>query len=157
MVKIIKDFVSKEDCFAIIDYLERLIVSGEAHIQNDKRICIVNKTDPFISPLVEKYTNKTITLMNDKYTKFNGFIITKYVEGVGMANHVDSLKDEEMGALMYLNEDYEGGELTYSDDKGSHFMKPESGSMVYFPSWYTHGVNPVTKGIRYFFTISLLG
>ena len=74
-----------------------------------------------------------------------------------MANHVDSLKDEEMGALMYLNEDYEGGELTYSDDKGSHFMKPESGSMVYFPSWYTHGVNPVTKGIRYFFTISLLG
>lgn len=54
-----------------------------------------------------------------------------------------------VSSVMYLNDDYEGGELWFP------FLdltfKPESGDIVLFPSTYiyAHAAKPVTKGTKY--------
>lgn len=48
---------------------------------------------------------------------------------------------------MLLNEDYEGGELIFSDQGDS--VKAKAGEMVMFPGYYvSHGVAKITKGSR---------
>jgi len=52
-----------------------------------------------------------------------------------------------------LNDDYEGGEFqTMHLDNGKTIVstiKPRTGDVIIFPSYLTHRVKPVTKGIRY--------
>lgn len=54
-----------------------------------------------------------------------------------------------LSVLLYLNDDYEGGEITFRHSNIT--MKPEPGSVLFFPSnfLYVHEVAPVTKGPRY--------
>jgi predicted 2-oxoglutarate/Fe(II)-dependent dioxygenase YbiX len=51
--------------------------------------------------------------------------------------------------LLYLNDDYEGGEITFRNSKIT--FKPKPGSVLFFPSnfLYVHEVAPITKGPRY--------
>ncbi len=55
----------------------------------------------------------------------------------------------DFGAIIYLNSDFEGGELYFPDLK----LKPpmEIGSIVFFPGNldFVHGVSPVMGGMRY--------
>jgi predicted 2-oxoglutarate/Fe(II)-dependent dioxygenase YbiX len=157
LTRVVNNFIEEADCLAIISHLEQLISTGDVTVRADGRVGVINRPDETFKPLIKKYKNKTIKMFNDEFKYFSGYIATKYVPGVGMATHIDSQVGEEMGVLMYLNDDYEGGELTYTDPEGNEqTIKPKTGDMVYCPSWYPHGVNKVTSGTRYFFTISLL-
>lgn len=55
----------------------------------------------------------------------------------------------DIGALYYLNDDYEGGELYFP--KQDLEFKPEAGSAYFFPGdlHYIHGVREIKSGIRY--------
>ena len=57
--------------------------------------------------------------------------------------------DRDISIVMYLNDDFEGGDFIFPDLKVR--VRPEPGMMVCFPSnhHYRHGVEPVTKGKRY--------
>jgi predicted 2-oxoglutarate/Fe(II)-dependent dioxygenase YbiX len=57
--------------------------------------------------------------------------------------------DRDLSMVMYINDDYEGGEFVFPDLKIR--IKPEPGMLICFPSnrHYKHGVEPVTKGKRY--------
>jgi hypothetical protein len=154
--QIIHNFVDEQDRTVMINRLEELIASGDVVVRDDGRVGVINKDDEIFSHFVEKYKNKAIQTFNDKFIHFSGYIATKYVPGVGMGTHIDSNPGEEMGVLMYLNDNYVGGELTYTDADGDHAVSPVAGDAVYCPSWYPHGVNVVTEGNRYFFTVSLM-
>ena len=54
----------------------------------------------------------------------------------------------EYGALTYLNDNYEGGEIYFPDY--DLIIKPEVGELILFPGTdrYIHGVKKVTKGNR---------
>jgi hypothetical protein len=54
-----------------------------------------------------------------------------------------------MAMLIYLNDDYENGDL-YFTNQDYHF-KPKRGTLVTFPGslHYVHGVTPITEGMRY--------
>jgi hypothetical protein len=57
--------------------------------------------------------------------------------------------DRDLSFVLYLNDDFEGGEFLFPD---LHIqVKPKPGLLVAFPSDqnYLHGVNPVTSGERY--------
>ena len=63
--------------------------------------------------------------------------------------------DEElktMAYILYLNDDYEGGELEF--DMQRFKMKPNRGDFLFFPPFWTHThrVNTITKGCRYVIT-----
>jgi hypothetical protein len=54
-----------------------------------------------------------------------------------------------LSVLLYLNDDYDGGEIEFRHSNVK--IKPEPGSVLFFPSnfLYVHEVYPVTKGPRY--------
>lgn len=55
----------------------------------------------------------------------------------------------DKSGLLYLNDDYEGGELVFPEQNLS--IKAKSGSLIFFEGDYKkpHGVNEVTSGTRY--------
>ncbi len=57
--------------------------------------------------------------------------------------------DRDISLLLYLNDDFEGGELSFYNFNYSH--RPRTGDLVFFPSdhRYVHEARPVKKGIRW--------
>lgn len=57
--------------------------------------------------------------------------------------------DRDMSLLLYLNDDFAGGELGFLKFKYSH--RPRAGDLVFFPSdhRYVHQAEPVIKGLRW--------
>ena len=55
----------------------------------------------------------------------------------------------DISLLLYLNDDYEGGELEFT--KLQLTIQPKKGMLIAFPSYedFEHKVHPVTKGTRY--------
>jgi len=55
----------------------------------------------------------------------------------------------DIATIIYLNDDYEGGEL-YFPNQGIQF-KPKRGAAYFFPGDmnYIHGITPIESGIRY--------
>ena len=156
-IKILNNFVEEQDRKSMIERLEYLISNGLVVKREDGRVGTINMEDDIFNYFVEKYKNKAIQTFNDEFTYLSGYVVTKYIEGVGMHTHIDSQEGEEMGVLMYLNDNYTGGELRFTTPDGTnHAITPVAGDAVYCPSWYPHGVNVVTEGNRYFFTVSLM-
>jgi hypothetical protein len=80
--------------------------------------------------------------------------IQKYSTGAYMGPHVDSIdktadKSPTISIVLYLNEDYEGGNICFPEQGLD--IKPKAGSMIIFPSYppYYHDPKPVTKGTKY--------
>lgn len=71
-------------------------------------------------------------------------------------DHIHNLFDGQrkgipvLSLIGVLNEDYDGGELTFFDD---YELKTQAGDIIVFPSCflYPHYVKEVTKGSRYSF------
>jgi predicted 2-oxoglutarate/Fe(II)-dependent dioxygenase YbiX len=72
-----------------------------------------------------------------------------------LAPHIDSIKyahaDTQsprsiINALLYLTDQYEGGEIVFPEINIA--IKPKAGSVVVFDSDLQHGVNAVTSGVR---------
>lgn len=90
----------------------------------------------------------------DRY--INGFSIVqinfgRYEVGGGIGTHGDDHFTEDNGLFtvaIYLNDDYEGGELGFPD-YGIE-IKPEPGDVFMFPCYYQHYANVTTSGIKYF-------
>ena len=83
------------------------------------------------------------------------FTIKKYNEEAHMGPHVDFEGEDKVdfyptiSMVLYLNDDFEGGELNFTEQNVS--IKPEAGSLVIFPSHkpYYHDPRPVMSGIKY--------
>ena len=117
---------------------------------NNKMLYVINaiKESAFLSS--SKYTE---ILNIGKPTKINNFAINKYYPGQYMGSHVDSYGDsdeERFTALIYLNDDYEGGEIEFP--KQNIKFKPEAGSVLIFPTKepYYHQSHTVKSGFKYF-------
>ena len=83
------------------------------------------------------------------------FRINRYPEGGFMSSHVDNIHHShgqqygypQVSALLYLNDDYEGGEFKVADK----IIYPEAGSSIIFPSnfMFPHEAKEVIKGTRW--------
>lgn len=91
--------------------------------------------------------------------------ILRYLPGQNYRRHVDNLLLEsryveiangiptrDISIVGYLNDDFEGGETLF--DRQNIKVKPQKGSVVVFPSYYTHPHQslPVIRGKKYSFT-----
>ena len=84
------------------------------------------------------------------------FYIKKYNVGAYMGPHVDSFDDDQdsltVSMVVYLNDDYEGGEINFPDFNIS--IKPEAGSVVVFESKnILHEPVETTSGTKYLIPI----
>jgi predicted 2-oxoglutarate/Fe(II)-dependent dioxygenase YbiX len=79
--------------------------------------------------------------------------ISKYKVGAEMGPHVDYYGEPDieplMSAVIYLNDNYDGGELSFS--KQNITIKPSAGSILVFPSVdpFYHEPLPVISGTKY--------
>lgn len=78
--------------------------------------------------------------------------LSRYFEGKFMGPHVDSHESDErptISVVMYLNDDYQGGELYFREQNVT--VKAKSGDIVIFPSKHPffHESKPVTSGTKY--------
>lgn len=68
--------------------------------------------------------------------------------------HVDtfhSISDQtrKLTVLAFLNNDFEGGQFYIQNNQKRLYPQQTPGTVLVFPSFMPHGVEPVTKGIRY--------
>lgn len=84
--------------------------------------------------------------------RLSGPQLAKYEPGSHIRAHNDTATEFSarcISALLYLNDDYDGGELIFPKLGLAHRSK--IGEMILFPSEYLHAVSPVVVGIRYCF------
>lgn len=85
--------------------------------------------------------------------------IRRWNTGQSMGPHADG-QDGNYGLaftiVLYLNDNYEGGEIVFPNHNVQ--IKPKAGSLVMFPatSDFVHLVNPIVSGNRYSSSCSLL-
>ncbi len=102
--------------------------------------------------VIKKYSERFPLFSVQRMTDFR---INRYSEGGFMSSHVDNIHHShgqqygfpQVSVLLYLNDDYEGGEFYVADKK----FEPKKGSAIIFPSnfMYPHEAKEVTKGMRW--------
>lgn len=86
-----------------------------------------------------------------------------------MGYHTDYFSVEEpagefaLTCTMYLNDNYEGGEVCFKTNGEDYVYKPQAGDVMVFPSGHPdllsedgvclHGVRKITEGLKYFVRI----
>lgn len=74
---------------------------------------------------------------------FPGAFIDRHVD-----NGKDYLSDREYSAVVWLNDDFEGGSFFAEPEQVLHEFAPRAGDAVFFRADIHHGVQKVTKGVR---------
>jgi hypothetical protein len=145
-VAIISNFFDAEDAKNIMSYLDKLESEGIMSERSFGRVGIENSEDPYLKKYVNFYQKKVNDHFNDGFNKLAEYTMNIYKTGVGMDMHFDAKQGTEMGALLYLNDNYLGGELIVEDN---FKYKPKELDLVYYPTHLMHGVATVTEGKRY--------
>lgn len=154
-IVILDNLLNKEECENIIS----LIKSGRVSVFQDSKSARTLEESFEVNQILRKYSD----VLNKAHRENNGFYpelyttqayLTAWVEGGYAGPHIDNPKHGEgfiqFSSIIYLNEDFEGGEIEFPNQKFKY--KPKIGSAVIFPSAgteYLHKVNEIKSGIRY--------
>lgn len=117
-------------------------------------------TNIFYWNLVKKEIERLYTYYKIKFplmasNTINQIDLLKYQPGGKYEAHIDHYSDtpRHLSVIMNLNDDYEGGDLIFTDQKDKEIkkLKLSKRSIVFFPSnfMYPHSIEPITKGTRY--------
>ena len=111
-----------------------------------------------------KLTKIIASLMEIPVESKKSFTVYKYIPGEGVSNHYDGCKKNvgddcakrAVSNLLYLNGDFEGGEIHFTELGLT--IKPETGKLVLFKNYDEKGEGfmdsvhqglPVTNGMKY--------
>ena len=158
-IKIYPNFLTDEDCDKAIAYISARKEAGTIKKGSSNRWHLTNDNNEMSTYLVnyygalglEKYLD---SMPNPIWVTDHLFAI--YPPNAFMNEHSD--KDTDYGKVgdynlhtfvFYLNDDYEGGNITFPDYDLT--IKPSKGLAVMFPGETLHKVEPVTLGTRYIF------
>ncbi|HWA89114.1 MAG TPA: Fe2+-dependent dioxygenase [Rhizomicrobium sp.] len=85
-------------------------------------------------------------------------LFNRYESGMSFGAHVDNAMRPlpnsprrirtDLSATLFLNDDYDGGELEIEDTFGVQSVKLPAGHMILYPATSLHRVAPVTRGAR---------
>jgi len=135
--------------------LDKTIRNVKGYHLNDK-----TPTNMFYWQFIKKEIEKLHFYYKTKFSKvdnsqINQIDLLKYKPGGKYNVHTDHLTNSSrhLSVIMNLNNEYEGGELIFTDQKDKEIKKLKlgKGSVVFFPSnfMYPHGIQPIKKGTRY--------
>jgi len=152
-IKSFKNYVEPQDAKLLIDLMDELKSKNQLNNERgDGTFRLYNSDKPVLTNFVKKYSDKFI---EDKNLYLTEYLVALYEEGAFMNVHRDVEDDSEtVSTVIYLNDEYKGGELSFPEIDGNYTYTPEKYELIYFPTPYLHGVNPVISGKRYIITIS---
>lgn len=158
----------KLDSYMFAKYFEKRQLSKKQLALQPK---YKNDLDP-IQPILDDIINKMYELLNSEgdtkeWIAGEPVLMRIFKDGIpedhpgnrneGMFLHVDDQPWMEgkviWGTVIYLNNDYVGGELYYPEY--DHYYKPKRKDLVMHAGDIVHGVTEVTSGTRYAVTITL--
>jgi|11BtaG_2_1085332.scaffolds.fasta_scaffold00033_50 predicted 2-oxoglutarate/Fe(II)-dependent dioxygenase YbiX len=133
---------------------------SKAHNLADK---IINLIEPDYIKALDVWAGITGNTMPAYITR--NYCLREYRTGGAMGAHIDKnienpINTMDWTALLYLNDDYEGGDLSFharspeeldalGTDYNKHadfFLSPKAGSIVMLPCTVTHAVSEITAG-----------
>lgn len=151
-IYVIPNFISQEDIDFCLNVLETK--PKERWKYNPRVLVVQNNVLAAFYPVV-KYAYLVTELIKEKFGIpqkelycVNSELGTWTFEG-GSGRHDDAANEGylKFSSILYLTEDYEGGELEFPDL--DFVYKPKAGDLIFFPSHgYLHEVRPVTSGNR---------
>ncbi len=159
-IKYIKSFMPKDDAIKISEYAKKNTECFKEFGNGEKEFTVhtyhgIEKNNKDILELMQSYAKKVyeyvVSTYDGPFEQFNEFKthIAKFVPGNGMHEHFDSTRPNDIATLVYLNDDYVGGDIYFPEYDIS--FKPEPGDLLTFPDnpKFIHGVKAITEGIRY--------
>lgn len=164
----IPDFVTEKEAQSIIDYFESVGENWGPIAFFGSKGMNVSKNDPdlvnfdleptFFQELLDMYQEHMEHIFERKLKPNNIAHAQKWLEGGFASPHADNSEADgtpnafeinKYVSLLYLNDDYEGGNLYFPDHDIS--FKPRARSLIVFPGGVenVHGVAKIEKGQRY--------
>ena len=159
-INYVEGFMPEEDAYKI-EMFARLKDSDFTEFGNNEKEFTVNTLNDnlpetkIMRDMITEYGQKVYNFVLDTYGgEFQPFKpeathIARFGNGWGMHEHFDASKPNDIATLIYINSDYEGGEI-YFPEYGISY-KPKPGDLLTFPDNpdFIHGVKPITNGVRY--------
>ena len=135
--EVVKGFLTLEECNALINYNSKFHKSlfGNNQIINSVSK-LINNNSPEISNILKKCSEK----FHIHQENFEDLKVVKYTKGGFIPGHVDGgprLNRRTHTILMYLNENYEGGETEFPNLNKQ--FKLNTGDILYFHNYDSHG------------------
>lgn len=144
---------SKKD----INILSAFQLCGQDDIDKTS-LYVINSIKMAIEMCYDRYIKGKGLNHSDYYLESHTIPIKKWNVGMSMGPHCDNFDGHSnlsFSIVLYLNDDYEGGEINFPNQNIK--IKPKPGSLIMFPSHqpFIHEVLPVTSGSRYMVPISV--
>jgi Rps23 Pro-64 3,4-dihydroxylase Tpa1-like proline 4-hydroxylase len=116
-----------------------------------EQLDISNKLYEALDIAADHYTNVLYPLagLNIKNREYSLHLL-RYDKGGHLPLHQDQgVSSRVLSSVMYLNDDYMGGEIIFPQSR--KMLKPEPGSIIFFPSnfMYPHEILPIVHGSKY--------
>ena len=137
MIKEIRNFISEDECKKLITFYN----------WNKHKAFQYRDTFPLYTKRFKNITDRVESLCVElnSQIKLNVHHITMWPQGSYMDPHTDP-SDDVFAALIYLNDDYSGGETCFEQFK----ITPETGKLLVFSnSEMLHWVSEVKDATRY--------
>lgn len=162
-----KNFLTGEECEEIIKlfnentslwqqscfYKSDVIDPGSALQESSSKLI----TKEYLNSIIQRIKilgdevsgKKLINLTFSGHRWHPGSFASKHSDNTELDGTPNAWRDNKYATLIYLNEDYEGGELVF--DEHNIQISPGKGSLMIFdPGFHNlHSVNEITNGIRY--------
>ena len=166
------DLIPPPICDAIIGHVENERLSDFAKstysdpdgvVESDDRVCMDEiwfLQDHKFYDVLKNFVLKGLENYSKQHPKFGvphhtNFRLNKYSKGGFMSKHCDNIHHSHgqqygyphVSVLLFLNDDYEGGEFVVADET----YVTKKGSSLIFPSnfMFPHEVKPITNGTRW--------
>ena len=160
-VHVVPNFISNSDCDKIIKTLTDMKKNEKLEKRGPLKQRLMRSNIPQIQDIVKSYGIKTIGTVKSLYNLENELFLSDYgvfisESGYDMNYHIDtensnnSFTHLEYSAVIYLNNDFEGGEVHFPNI--DFLYKPKAGDAIFFPAndlEYLHGVKSITDGQRF--------
>lgn len=150
-------FLQNEELMALADSGEWRYgtVGSQGQVDHDKRITLVHDLNEN-SDLYQEVLQTVLEAMTEYTQKYKvdikqaeRFRVGKYPQGGYYKDHIDDGGGRKISIVLFLNEEFEGGELYFNFQELE--IKPKAGLLLVFPSNYVfrHECKEITKGNKY--------
>lgn len=177
-VLLVENYASPELCQYLMDYSERTlgtklqvvdstrsvgdtVVFVDSDNRRTESVSINEISGEMLNIFMDIYTQRLAPFYGVDFEWFERPQILRYRAGGRYDPHADAddlnpetniwmrVQDRDISVLLYLNEDYEGGKLSF--ERLGFSIQPKAGMLIAFPSdhRYVHAARPTTAGIRY--------
>lgn len=159
----ISNFLESQNTKQLFKFLESMEVSEVksvkllTEIKNIYVKRLLNNVNYHCKLIAETDYAKTLNVEFEQTKWIREPELVKWNPGSSLDEHMDGPgrippPDLTIGGLVYLNDDYDGGELTFPEYGVT--IKPVAGDLVFFPCHFLHKVETIT-GDKYRYTLPL--